>query len=166
MQAKVMRRGRLRKCLVLPGVMLLGLLGCSGLQRIGDSEDAPQSLPWIEARLGDRPLNIMVARSDFEKRTGLMFRRELRENEGMLFENSSPSFLTFWMKNTWLPLDLVFFSPRLEVTEWILDLKPGMVIPDEDLPLYQSRGKAQYALEVPSGSVARWKLRVGERLSF
>lgn len=164
MQAKVGHGALFRRFTTL--VLLLVLVGCSRWQRIPLFDETPQELPWIDARLGDRPLRIMVAKTEFEQEKGLMFRRVLQENEGMLFAFPFPQIVDFWMKNTSLSLDVVLFSPKLEITEFLLNLQPGTGIPNIALPSYQSRGKAQYALEVPAGSVAKWKLRLGERLAF
>ncbi|HBN08750.1 MAG TPA: hypothetical protein DD435_08910 [Cyanobacteria bacterium UBA8530] len=125
-----------------------------------------QELPWVEARLGDHPLRLMIARTDFEKRKGLMFRRKLDESEGMLFVYDAPEPLSFWMKNTFLALDLVFFSPGLEVSEIVLGLKPARGIPDARLPGYESHGEAQYALELLSGTVKKWGIGLGDKLEL
>lgn len=126
--------------------------------------DPPQELGWVEVRLGDHPLRIMIARTEEQKQKGLMFRRSLGEDEGMLFVYDTPHRMTFWMKNTWLPLDLVFFSEDLEVTDLIEGMVPGVGIPDADLPRYTSAGEAQYALELASGSVRRLAVTPGTRL--
>jgi len=136
----------------------------------GSTDTAPapgtlaQNLPWVDARLGVRQLRIMVARTEAEKRTGLMFRTELGENEGMLFVYPAPQMMTFWMKNTILPLDLLFFSNDLELTESIPGMKPGIGIPETELPRYSSAKAAQYALELASGTVKKWGIVPGNRL--
>lgn len=124
-----------------------------------------QTLPWLEARLGNHPLRVMVANSLGEQQRGLMFRPSLKEGEGMLFVHDSPRILSFWMKNTLVPLDLLFFSPKGEVTEWIQGLKPDPGIPEDELPSYTSREEAQFALEVASGTIAKWGIRKGDRLT-
>lgn len=124
-----------------------------------------QTLPWVEARLGNHPLRVMVAKTPAEQQRGLMFRPSLGDGEGMLFAHESPRILSFWMKNTLVPLDLLFFSPRGDVTEWIEGLEPDPGLPDEELPSYTSQKEAQFALEVASGSIRKWGLRKGDRLT-
>ncbi len=128
--------------------------------------DLAQELPWVSARLGEVQLRVMIARTDQEKRTGLMFRRTLAPDEGMLFVYDTPHQMTFWMKNTVLPLDLIFFGPDLAVTESIEGMVPGIGIPDEQLPRYTSTRPAQFALEMASGSVSRLGITPGLTLEI
>ncbi len=130
------------------------------------ANDLAQELPWVDVRLGETPLRVMIARTEQEKRTGLMFRRRLAPDEGMLFVYDSPHQMTFWMKNTLLPLDLVFFGPDLTVTEFIEGMVPGVGRSDDELPRYTSTGPAQYALELASGSVRRLGITPGLSLEI
>lgn len=130
------------------------------------ANDLAQELPWVDVRLGETPLRVMIARTEQEKRTGLMFRRNLAPDEGMLFVYDTPHQMTFWMKNTLLPLDLVFFGPDLTVTEFIEGMVPGVGRSDDELPRYTSTGPAQYALELASGSVRRLGITPGLSLEI
>lgn len=90
----------------------------------------------------------------------------LAENHGMLFVYQTPRTMSFWMKNTKIPLDLVFFSDTLEITEWIENMQPGYGKPENLLPRYTSQSPAQYALELPAGSIVRLGLKTGDRLDI
>lgn len=126
----------------------------------------PQKVTVTDATLAGKPFKIMLTRTSDEKAKGLMFFDKLAENEGMLFVYDSPRVMSFWMKNTKVPLDLVFFSENLEVTEWIEGMIPGYGKPDFMLPRYVSDFPAQYALELASGTVARLQLKKGDRLEI
>lgn len=126
----------------------------------------PQKVTVTDATLAGIPFKIMLTRTSDEKAKGLMFFDKLADNEGMLFVYNSPRIMSFWMKNTRIPLDLVFFSENLEVTEWIEGMIPGYGKPDFMLPRYVSDFPAQYALELASGTVARLQLKKGDRLEI
>ena len=128
------------------------------------STEVPQSLPVHQATLGTESLQIMIARSGSERSTGLMYRDPLNDHEGMLFCFAEPQYMRFWMKNTKAPLDIVFFSPDLRVTEFIRGMVPGYGQPEETLPLYASREMAQYALELASGSITKLGIKAGDML--
>lgn len=104
---------------------------------------------------------VEIADEPSEQRQGLMFRRNLPKGRGMLFVFSEPQILSFWMKNTLIPLDVVFFD-----SQGVFVSSQRMVPCNGDpCPLYNSGGLAQYALEVPAGYVAeqsigaKWQLR-------
>ena len=125
-----------------------------------------QNLPFEPAQLGSHSLKLMIARTYEEKRVGLMFRQQLAPDEGMLFVYDEAVPMSFWMKNTRLALDIVFFSPDLIVTEDIQGMVPGYGVPEYQLPHYSTQGLAQYALELASGTVARLNIRPGDRLKI
>jgi len=56
-------------------------------------------------------ITVELAETNYQKALGLMYRRSLGENEGMLFTHKTPQELTMWMKNTYIPLDMVFIKP-------------------------------------------------------
>jgi len=145
----------------------------AGIPNIGQStppsrlySGVPQTLPTTEARLAGHNLTIALARTSAEKAKGLMFVESLQEDFGMLFVYQSPRVMGFWMKNTKIPLDLIFFSDNLEINGWIKGMQPGYGIPEQSLPQYVSDLPAQYALELKDGSIDRLKLKIGDRLEI
>lgn len=106
----------------------------------------------------------MLARTDVEKLLGLMYFDQLDDDKAMLFVYNSPQLMSFWMRNTKIPLDLIFLSDNLEITELIENMLPGYGKPDHQLEYYRSVMPAQYALEMAAGSIARLKLKPGDRL--
>jgi hypothetical protein len=130
------------------------------------SSASPQLLEKVPVRLASQSFNIMLARNAAQRTKGLMFYNSLEKNEGMLFVYPYPRKMTFWMMNTLIPLDLVFFSDNLQITEWIENMKPGNGLSSENLPRYSSIMSAQYALELPAGSVKSYGLKVGDYLEI
>lgn len=165
----------MRKNILLLAVFCLLLLSLAACSKSGNSglhaaspvtANSPQTVTTSEANLSGQKLNIMLARTETEKAKGLMFFESLPENAGMLFVYNTPRVMSFWMKNTMIPLDLVFFSENLEITEWIEGMVPGYGKTDASLPRYVSKLPAQYALELNAGSIARLGLKKGDRLEI
>lgn len=127
-------------------------------------DNQPQELPLVTCYINDKKLKLSIARSLFERTKGLMFRDNLDENEGMLFVFEKPQILKFWMKNTKIPLDLIFLNENFVVIEIIENMKPGYGIEDQNLPVYSSTKPAKYALELPAGSIKKFKIIVGSKL--
>jgi uncharacterized membrane protein (UPF0127 family) len=85
-----------------------------------------------------------VAQTEEEKARGLMFRKSLRQNEGMLFVYDGQEILTFWMKNTPLPLSIAFLDQGGKIVD-IQDMEPF------SLRTHVSSFPAKYALEMNKG---------------
>ncbi|HLC87095.1 MAG TPA: DUF192 domain-containing protein [Candidatus Nanoarchaeia archaeon] len=100
------------------------------------------NLSYIE--INNKKIIIEIADSPKERFSGLMFRESLCEDCGMLFIFEEENFHNFWMKNTLIPLDMVFINSDLEIVD-ILYAKPCI---EEICEIYTSKEKAVYVLEV------------------
>lgn len=69
----------------------------------------------INLEINDKEYNVLVAQTEDEKATGLMNVEEMDDNEGMLFIYDTPQTLEFWMKDTEIPLDIIFINSDWEV---------------------------------------------------
>ena len=135
-------------------------------QYIYESIYQPQKLSTISVIFKGHDLNIMLAKTRAEKAKGLMFYNEIASDTGMLFVYKYPQQMSFWMMNTKIPLDLVFFSENLTVTEYIKNMIPGFGKRPDTLPHYDSNGKAQYALELKAGMIDELGIVVGDKLEI
>lgn len=90
-------------------------------------------------------LNAERADNEFRRRKGLMFRKNMSSNRGMLFIFEEEQPLSFWMRNTYIPLSIAYIDGRGYVRV-ILDMKPL-----DDSVTYPSRYPVKYALEVNQG---------------
>jgi uncharacterized membrane protein (UPF0127 family) len=91
-----------------------------------------------------------IADSDSEHTRGLMFREELPEEEGMLFVYQTPQNVSFWMKNTKIPLDIIFISENRTVLKILeADIQPD--VPDSQLVRYRSSGPIKWVVEINQG---------------
>ncbi|MDB4970935.1 MAG: hypothetical protein JWN44_6624 [Myxococcales bacterium] len=100
----------------------------------------------LATRAGELHVKVEIARNDPERQRGLMFRQKLESGRGMIFLFEHPERLKFWMKNTYIPLDMIFIGADKRVV--------GIEENAEPLTL-QSRGPddadSQFVLEVPGG---------------
>lgn len=86
------------------GALIGTYSGAANTQNAG----LPESFLIIETRSGARIFRVELAQTQKEITTGLMFRRELAEDRGMLFAFARPAPISMWMKNTLIPLDMIF----------------------------------------------------------
>jgi len=111
-----------------------------------NSEAAPRpSLPTIELRIKDARALAEVVSKPEDRALGLMFRRNLAPDSGMLFVFDTSNFQRFWMKNTLIPLSIAYITRDSLITD-ILEMAPL----DTTTP-YSSSKPARYALEMNSG---------------
>ena len=107
-------------------------------------------------------VNVEIADDNEERTKGLMFREYLGENEGMLFVFDDAQIRTFWMKNTKIPLDIIFISEDLE----IINIKQAEPCINDHCRVYSSEGNAKYVLEVNRGFSERNGINSGNKLVF
>ena len=105
-------------------------------------------------------INAEIADDSNEMEKGLMFREKLNENDGMLFVFDDESYQAFWMKNTLIPLDMIFIDKNFE----IIDIKNAHPCKVEPCDLYKSAKPAKYVLEVNGGFAAKNNIKTGDKL--
>ena len=96
---------------------------------------------------------------------GLMFRKSLREKEGLLMVFPKPAKLGIWMLFTKFPIDVVFLDERWRVVDIKEDLPPVTADP-RTWRVYNPQKKASYVLEVAAGSLRENRIKEGARLLF
>lgn len=116
-------------------------------------------------KLGGKAIVVEVATTEEEHQKGLMYRKELPENQGMLFIFPSAQIRRFWMKNTFIPLSIAYFDADRKLIE-VLDMEPVASEMAINLPHYQSSKPAQYALEMNRGWFSRNKIKPGTELKL
>jgi len=161
-------------CLSL-GVLLLG---CSaGASQRLSTEAKPSESPAIEApaamgqvlpltasfKVGDQLIKLEVARTPAEQATGLMYRTSLADDRGMLFPFNPPRPTQFWMKNTLIPLDMLFLRQgEIRVIE--ANVPPCKADP---CPTYGSSTEdIDQVIELRAGRAAELGLKVGDRITI
>lgn len=148
-----------RNCLNLLAIASLVTLLCSS------AYPAPRrALPGIRVcKDRDRCVFAEIAATPETRMRGLMFRHALSEGRGMLFVYPRSDYWNFWMKNTEMPLDIIWLDGSRRVVHIARDAQPCM---REPCRIYRSGEKAAYVLELASGMSAKWRLGTGDRLIF
>jgi len=118
--------------------------------------------PWVE--LGGQRYAIEVADDDAERARGLMFRDQLAADHGMLFIHDREEPQAYWMKNTRIPLDILYFDDNRRLVSQQRDVPPCSL--GDNCPPYPSDAPARYVLELNAGEAARLKLEPGSELRF
>lgn len=111
----------------------------------GHLDHAQPKLPQIKLWLKDKELLAEVATTSEQLMTGMMFRKEIGENEGMLFVFQYPHRASFYMKNTYIPLSIAYINPDGVIME-IYDLEPL-----NEKSVTATNDNIQFALEVKQG---------------
>lgn len=112
---------------------------------------------WVE--LGGKHYNVEIANTDAQREKGLMFREELAPGHGMLFIHERQEPLAYWMKNTHIPLDILYFDNKRRLVFQQRDVPPCTL--GDACPPYPSDSPARYVLELNAGEAARLDLRIG-----
>ncbi|HEY4581944.1 MAG TPA: DUF192 domain-containing protein [Lysobacter sp.] len=115
---------------------------------------------WVE--IGGKRYAVEVADDDGERARGLMFRDELPADRGMLFVHDREEPLAYWMKNTRIALDILYFDTQRRLVAQQRDVPPCTL--GDACPPYPSRAPARYVLELNAGQAERLKLRNGDEL--
>ena len=141
---------------VVRGLMARTLLACFLILLVGACRAGE---PWVEVA-GQR-YYVEIADEPAEQARGLMFRNEIGANEGMFFIWRQPAPRAFWMRNTRIPLDIVYIGPDLEIVGWSLSTPPCRT---RRCPSYPSGAPTQYVLEVNAGEMERLGVEIGDRI--
>ncbi|MEO5629288.1 MAG: DUF192 domain-containing protein [Thermomonas sp.] len=118
--------------------------------------------PWVE--LAGHRYAIEIADDDAERARGLMFRDAMIEDHGMLFIHDRQEPQAYWMKNTKIPLDILYFDNGRKLVGQQRDVPPCSL--GDACPSYPSNAPARYVLELNAGEAARLKLEDGAELRF
>ena len=111
--------------------------------------------PSVE--LGGKNFSVEIADTSKKQALGLMFRDSMEADKGMLFIFPNEAPRSFWMKNTRISLDIMYFDKELKMVSISADTPPCKV---SRCPSYPSKGPAMYVLELNAGAAK--KLGVGE----
>lgn len=104
-------------------------------------------------------INVEIADEREERAKGLMFRKFLEKNSGMLFVFDNEDYHSFWMKNTLIPLDMIFISESFEIVD-IIYATPCLEDPCRS---YKPARKAKYVLEVNGNFTAKNGIKTGNK---
>jgi hypothetical protein len=135
--------------LLLISLLLISLFACAAA--------AGKTIPL---ELGGETLHVELAITDAEQVRGLMYRKSMPEDAGMLFVYDTPTQVSYWMKNTYIPLSIAFLDSDKRV------INMADMAPNNDVRTYPSRGPCRYVLEVNQGWFARHGVKEGDVVRF
>ena len=117
---------------------------------------------FIDNRKNLIKINAEIADDEEERAIGLMYREILDENKGMLFVFDGEKEQTFWMKNTLIPLDIIFVDKNFK----IIDLKYAVPCKEEPCALYKSSKPAKYVLEVNGNFTLKNNIKIDDKIGI
>jgi uncharacterized membrane protein (UPF0127 family) len=109
---------------------------------------------------GERRFKVELAVKEHERQRGLMYRDRLGDDEGMLFLFEEMGPLSFWMKNTWIPLDMLFIDDDLTVVGIVENAEPMTTTPRSP------GGNSRFVLEVKGGLSSQLGMAAGQKVRF
>lgn len=113
----------------------------------------------LHSASGEHPITVELAISALQHQHGLMYRKQLPENEGMLFLLPNPHSMQMWMKNTLIPLDMVFILPDHTIAMIAHNAVP------ESLEIIECPEPVSAVLELAGGTAERLSLKKGDRVT-
>ena len=134
-------------------VLLFAMTGCSSA-----ASGLPTAQVTIETSGGPKVLSVEVASDPASQQRGLMFRRELAPNAGMLFEFQSSTSQSFWMKDTVLSLDMLFIR-----SDGTIATIAAQTVPLSTMPI-RSTEPVRAVLEINGGRARELGIRPGDRV--
>ncbi len=162
-----MKKGLFNYQLILASLLLVFtvfLAGCNVGELLPGDQNSGNDVVWLDGGEVDGPtmiintnnddytFDIEIADTSEERAKGLMYRESMKDNHGMLFIFDEEQELNFWMKNTLMPLDMIFFDHDYKIVHIQHDAQPCKKDPCE---VFSSLKPAKYVLEVKGGTTER-----------
>ena len=135
----------------------LALFAASSLSACASARE-----PWVE--LAGQRYAIEIADDDAERARGLMYRDAMDPDRGMLFIHEVEEPQAYWMKNTKIPLDILYFDDGRKLVSQQRDIPPCSL--GDNCPSYPSNVPARYVLELNAGQADKLNLQDGSKLTF
>ncbi|MAN78859.1 MAG: hypothetical protein CMM77_12170 [Rhodospirillaceae bacterium] len=134
------------------------VLGGPALQADAPAVRFAESSVVVHTASGAHPFKVEMALDDAQRALGLMYRRALDPDRGMLFDFGREIYISMWMRNTFIPLDMLFIGA---------DGRIGFIrerTTPQSLEIIEAPDRNRAVLEVAAGTVARLGIRVGDRV--
>lgn len=139
-------------------LILLFLAGPAHAFQDGKPQDLPREALVIQTASGTYEFRVQIAKTPDQQRTGLMFRRSMPDDEGMLFPYRFPTQPVFWMMNTYIPLDLIFIRSDGTIARIVPNATPM------SQELIESGGYVNGVLEINGGLAEKLGITAGDKI--
>lgn len=132
-------------------VLLLFLIACT-----------PKETITKTVKIGDDTFKVELANTPEKRVKGLMYRESLDKDKGMLFEFQDESERSFWMKDTFIPLDIIFINNEKVI------VNITTALPCQNMPCknYHSGKPAMYVLEINAGEASKRNIKIGDKIEI
>ena len=124
---------------------------------------ACQSNPIDKACINETCFEIEIRDDDKERAEGLMNRTELENDKGMLFIFEEENIYSFWMKNTLIPLDIIWINENLKIVWIAKNVSPCL---EDPCPSYAPQKKAKYVLEINANLSNEYNFKTGDNVQL
>lgn len=125
-----------------------------------NEQHSQSHLPLADIVINDQTIQVELAATTRTQAYGLMNRLILPENQGMLFVFNQTQPLSFWMKNTKIPLDILYFDEN----GTLVDFAEAVPCLNDPCPSYPSKVQGKYVLEIGKGERKRLGIEIGDQL--
>ncbi len=119
-----------------------------------------------QLKIKNASFQVEVAKTPAQQTKGLSGRSNLEDNGGMLFVFDQPARHQFWMKNTLIPLDIIWIDENKKIVDYYQNAQPEPGVPDAQLKRYTPSTEALYALELKGGSISQHQIQIGDIVQF
>jgi uncharacterized membrane protein (UPF0127 family) len=150
------RKGERMRALTFVSVLAVALLG---LFTAGPARAADQLSLEIVSKTGVHPFAVEVVANETDRAKGLMYRKSLPEGQGMLFDFQTEQEVSFWMQNTYIPLDMIFIRADGRIATIVENAEPLST------KLIPSRASVRGVLEVIGGTTRKLGIAVGDKVA-
>ena len=159
----------IRRSIILSAVLAASFL--SSCKDDNDTEDPIETEEITFTKEGEatllkssgdtiKQIDIEIADNSYERQTGLMYRESMEDDQGMLFIYDDEAPRAFYMKNTYIALDIIYFASDSTAVSFQKNAQP------QDESSLPSEEPAQFVLEVNAGLADDWNIEVGDKIDF
>jgi uncharacterized protein len=138
------------------GLLALGVFFCAAS---APAQTANLQKIEIASKSGTHSFLVEIAANDEQRARGLMYRKDLPEGRGMLFDFKREQEVGFWMKNTYIPLDMIFIRADGTIRRIAANTEP---LSERTVP---AGGPVRYVLEVIGGTAAKLGIEAGDKVT-
>jgi uncharacterized protein len=149
-------------------IIFLGLVLLLFYRIYQQNNSKNKNLPYktVITEINSRKYKMELANTNESRSKGLMFREKMDKDKGMLFIFERESIYPFWMKNTYIPLDMIWLNKNKEVVYIQKDVKPCKNSLEAICKSIVPTAKAMYVIELNTGQTDELDLKIGNKINF
>lgn len=138
----------------------------ANVQPVLINQDLPVKKVVITSGKDRNEFEVEVASTDAQRKIGLMHRKSLEERKGMLFIFQSQGYMNFWMKDTLIPLDMLFINQDGMIEHVAKNVQPCTASESRNCPKTNSEKPVKFVLEINAGMAEKLGIRAGDQVTW